>query len=272
MSANNLIVNVNKSSYMILKPKNKKITETNVTIKINGTELKQVKSARYLGLILDDKMNFKEQFNKLTKKLKEAINCLICTRNILNWKAKMMLYNALFKSHLEYGAVCYFDKLKKNQINQIIKLQKKAVRLIFRAPINSHTKNLFYYSKIIPVEKLYHYECTKLIYKNIHELYKEQQPEALRNLIINETCTRATRHSDGYNKIKIKKEFKKGNAIYDIISEWNSAERTIKDSGNLKSLKRQIKDRASEYEKCKKKDCVICKKDMNRDYEKYMKK
>ena len=62
---------------------------------ISGTDIMRVKEARYLGIILDDKLNFKEQFNKLIKKLKEAINCLICTRNILNWKAKMMLYSAL---------------------------------------------------------------------------------------------------------------------------------------------------------------------------------
>ena len=144
----------------------------------------------------------------------------------------MMLYNALFKSHLEYGAICYFDKLKKSQIEQITKLQKKAVRLIFRAPINCHTKRLFYHSRITPAEKLYHNECVKLVYKNINELYKDQQPETLAKLITDETNTRTTRHTDGYNKLKIKKEIKKGMAIYDIISEWNSAEIAIKESGD----------------------------------------
>ena len=157
-------------------------------------------------------------------------------------------------------------------MDQITKLQKKAVRLIFRAPINSHTKKLFYHSKITPVEKLYHYECVKLVYKNINELYKDQQPETLRKLIIDDTNTRTTRHIDGYNKLKIKKELRKGMAIYDIISEWNSAETAVKESGNFLSLKKQIKNNVSGYEKCKKKDCVICKKDQNRDYEKYMKK
>ena len=49
MSANDLIVNKAKSSYMILKPKNKKAFETTKTIKISGTEIIKVKEARYLG-------------------------------------------------------------------------------------------------------------------------------------------------------------------------------------------------------------------------------
>ena len=272
MSANDLIVNKGKSSYMILKPKNKKAIGTTETIKISGTDIMKVKEARYLGIILDDKLNFKEQFNKLIKKLKEAINCLICTRNILNWKAKMMLYNALFKSHLEYGAVCYYDKLNKSQLEQLKKLQKKAVRLIFRAPINSHTKNLFYYSKITPVEKLYHYEAVKFIFKNKNELYRDQQPEILRNLISNDPNIRTTRLTDDYYKIKIHRDYKKGHALYDIISEWNSAEVAIKASGNMQSLKWQIRNNIKSFEKCTQKECVICKKDLHRDYEKYMKK
>ena len=33
-----------------------------------------------------------------------------------------------------------------------------------------------------------------------------------------------------------------------------------------------MKNTIGGYEKCKKKDCAVCKKDQNRDYEKYMKK
>ena len=157
-------------------------------------------------------------------------------------------------------------------MDQLIKLKKKAVRLIFRAPINSHTRNLFYYSKIIPVEKLYHYEAVKFIFKNKNELYRDQQPERLRNLISNDPNTRTTRLTDDYYKIKIQREFKKGQALYDIISEWNSAEVAIKASGNMLSLKRQIRNHNKSLEKCPKKECVICKKDQNRNYEKYMKK
>ena len=157
-------------------------------------------------------------------------------------------------------------------MEQLKKLQKKAVRLIFRAPINSHTRNLFYYSKIIPVEKLYHYEAVKLIYRNKSELYRNEQPEILRNLISNDPNARSTRLTDDYYKIEVHGEFKKGQALYDLISEWNSAEIAIKASGNMQSLKRQIRNHNTSLVKCPKKESVICQKDQNKDHEKYMKK
>ena len=119
---------------------------------------------------------------------------------------------------------------------------------------------------------MYHYEAIKFIFKNKNELYRDQQPERLRNLISNDPNTRTTRLTDDYYKIKIQREFKKGQALYDIISEWNSAEVAIKASGNMLSLKRQIKNHYNSLEKCPMKECVICKKDLHRDYEKYMEK
>ena len=270
MSANDLIINKEKSSYMIITPKRKKNFETNKTIKIGNTEIQRVKHAKYLGLELDEKMSFLPQFNSLVKKLKVAINSLICTKDILNFKAKKMLYYSLFDSHLQYGVVCYFDKLNKRQIGVLKKLQKKAVRLIFRAPINSHTNNLFYYSKIVPIEKRYHFECVKLIYKNKNVLYRDKQPEAIKNLIENDKDNRQTRNTDDYYKLRIKSGYRKGQVFYNIISEWNKADKELKDCGNINVLKKAIKNYEKELRQCVINDCVICKKDCNRDYERYM--
>ena len=270
MSANELIINKEKSSYMVLTPKKQKKFETTKTLKIGTTEIKRVTEARYLGIIIDDRMTFRPQYDKLVKKLKEAINSLICTRNILNFKAKMMLYNALFRSHLEYAAITYYDKLKGNQIEVLKKLQKKAVRLVYRAPINCHTKKLFYYSEIIPVDKLYHFEAVKLMFKNKNELYKNKQPKTINEILTKECITRETRQSNDYYKIKINNEYKKGQAIYNITQEWNNADLELKQSGNIKILKRSIKEYNKNYKQCIKKDCVICLKDNHRDYLKYM--
>ena len=182
----------------------------------------------------------------------------------------MMLYNALFRSHLEYAAITYYDKLKGNQIEVLKKLQKKAVRLVYRAPINCHTKKLFHYSEIIPVEKLYHFEAVKLMFKNKNELYKNKQPKTINEILTKECITRETRQSNDYYKIKINNEYKKGQAIYNITQEWNNADLELKQSGNIKILKRSIKEYNKNYKQCIKKDCVICLKDNHRDYLKYM--
>ena len=110
---------------MLFKPQRKKI-EIQEKLLIDTTEITRVKNARYLGIIIDEQLNFKAQHAKLVSKLTEAVNALICVRDTLNYRSKIALYNALFKSHLEYCAMVYYDCLKKKQMDKLAKLQKKS--------------------------------------------------------------------------------------------------------------------------------------------------
>ena len=72
MTANKLLVNESKLAYMLFKPKGKREPTNLGQIIIKETEIKRVQHARYLGIIIDDRMSFKQQFNNLNKKLKSA--------------------------------------------------------------------------------------------------------------------------------------------------------------------------------------------------------
>ena len=122
----------------------------------------------------------------------------------------------------------------------------------------------------MPIEKLYHYEAVKLIIKNKNELIKDKQPIMLNRIITSNKKTRETRQSDNFFNIKINTEYKKGQAMYNILSEWNKANKELKQSGNIYSLKKEIKNNREILENCKTKNCEICKKNKNRDYERYM--
>ena len=245
-------------------PKNVKITEK---LKLDDMEVGKVNSARFLGIIIDDKLNFKEQFNQLKEKVNDGVRALMCTRNILNYKAKMLLYHAAIKSHLDYCSITYFDKLGIGQINELFALQKQAVRLIFRARKRSHTSKLFKLSKIIPVTRQYEIESIKFVSKYQNELTCSTQPLAIRELFakINESRTRKNS-----NMIKIPNEYKKGHCMYNLIDNWNKCKNDYKMAGNYWCLKNMIKeDTLEEIEDCTLKDCIICNFDKERDYEKY---
>ena len=142
MESNSLIINTEKTQAILFKPKSKPLNPTIGKIMLKNTEIKVVNQARYLGITIDNKLNFKKQFNILIKKLNTATRALLFTRKVLNYKAKMILYNSLFKQNLEYGCIAYFDKLTTTQINKITKLQKLALRLIFNTKPKVHTKKL----------------------------------------------------------------------------------------------------------------------------------
>ena len=95
MAANKLIVNKAKTSYLIIKPKGVKTQVINEKLEMGKAEIKQVNDARYFGVILDDNLNFKKQYETVKNKLENTVKAIICTRNLLNFKAKFQLYNAL---------------------------------------------------------------------------------------------------------------------------------------------------------------------------------
>ena len=123
MTANNLLINEKKSQYLLFKPTGTKTPKTTGKLFLKNAVLQRVSQAKYLGIIIDEKLKFKAQYEKLLIKLKEAVNALICTRTALNYKAKFMLYNGIFKSHTDYGAISYHDKLNNNQIENLERLQ-----------------------------------------------------------------------------------------------------------------------------------------------------
>ena len=120
---------------------------------LNNSAIEITEKANYLGIILDENLNFKPQFNSLHKKLTNATRALLTTRKFLNTPSKLLIYNSLFKSNLEYAAVAYFDKLTNTQIEKLAKLQKQALRFVFQTKPKVHTKKLFEATKIIPIDK-----------------------------------------------------------------------------------------------------------------------
>ena len=274
MAANKLIVNKTKTSFMILKPKGGKKFQITEKLKMGNVEINQVSEARFLGVILDDQLSFKKQYEVVKNKLENTVKALICTRNLLNYKAKFQLYNALFESHVNYCCIAYMDKLKKGQIEKLKSLQKKAIRLIFNAKQKSHTNKLFKLSNITPIQDIYENEALKFVFKNTSVLSSYHQPVAIRDILLQNTNHRQirTRFDDDDTKIRINNQYTKGQAIFDILDIWNNASYDIRNAGNLFSLKRMLKNKINtDMNECTTENCYSCRIDVHRDYSKYMK-
>ena len=212
MNANKLLINGKKTQFLLYKPKGKTKVQINEKLKIDDLEIEQVNHARYLGVIFDDKLNFEEQFNRIKSKLKDGVKALMCTRLTLNFRAKLLLYNGSIKSHIEYCSVAFFDKFNKTQINELYRLQKQAVRLIFNARKNVHSEKLFKLAGILPLTKMYEYEAIKVIYKYKQEPLSDTLPLAIKELIIPQNHESIRLYQD-QNKIKIPRSYKYGHSF-----------------------------------------------------------
>ncbi len=66
-NANKLTVNLNKTCYTTFETKKKKIPEFLNNLKINNVNIARVKSAKYLGVTLDENLNWEELVRETDK-------------------------------------------------------------------------------------------------------------------------------------------------------------------------------------------------------------
>ena len=261
--ANKLILNSDKTNFMIIKPPRKAYKEK-IQIKVHDMEIRETNSIKYLGVIFDNKLNFHDHIKYIETKLISTINMLICSRQIFNYKAKMLIYNSKFRPYIEYCSLIFMDKLTKTQIQKLQKLQKKALRLIFNTRYNSHTRELYIISKITPIKNLHQHEAIKFIHK-----FQDGKLPNMINEILEQNSERNLRATQD-TTLRYPPGLKKGDAFYNIMYEWNKTNEITRNCGSLYSLKKTLRNQVrEELEQCTINNCYMCTRDKNNNYLEY---
>ena len=103
LNANKLSLNYSKTKYLLIKPKTKTSQLCKFAVTIKGIELEKCQSAKYLGIILDENMNWEPHIQFLGKKLSQAVGIIAKMRHYLNQKNLINLYYVFFYSQILYG-------------------------------------------------------------------------------------------------------------------------------------------------------------------------
>ncbi len=105
---------------------------------------------KFLGLYIDPSFSFNFHAKQIHRKISSALYFMRTAKNILNTKALTSLYYSLIHSHLIY-AIQIWSTCSQHLINNLFKLQKKAIRIIHNLRYNEHTESFFKISKILPL-------------------------------------------------------------------------------------------------------------------------
>ena len=100
LDANKLSLNIDKTNYIIFHSPSVSIP-SDVVIKIGKKHIKRVKFVKFLGLLVDEHLNWKYHLIELSKKLARACGMFFKIRNLLPFDVLLCLYNALFLSFLQ---------------------------------------------------------------------------------------------------------------------------------------------------------------------------
>ena len=127
LNVNKLSLNISKTNVLLFNIRNKN-RNINMDLNINNIKVKQVSEIKFLGVIIDCKLNWKLQLNYVSSKLSRTIAILHKVKNKLNMKSLILLYNALFLSHLNYCSNIWRN-IFKSSLKNIFILQKKSNKM-----------------------------------------------------------------------------------------------------------------------------------------------
>ena len=98
-------------------------------MRINKKTITQTNKIKYLGIILDSTLSWKEHINKISSKMKRVIGLMYTIRPYVFNKTLRTLYYSSIYPHLIYGIEVWGSACNIT-LNRIVTLQKRAVRVI----------------------------------------------------------------------------------------------------------------------------------------------
>jgi len=111
---NKLTISTEKTKYIIFKSK----LEKNPTIKYNNEPIKRVKSFKYLGITIDEKLNFEEHIENIKSRIVKVGNKLATIANNkygLPIRLLKLYNNQIINAIGTYGASVWAHRLNENK-------------------------------------------------------------------------------------------------------------------------------------------------------------
>ena len=150
-------------------------------LRISGQQVPYTPTIKYLGVLLDHKLSFKEHITSLCDKIKKYIGIFYHIRHMLPEKCRRVLYFSFVFSYIYYCAEIYgnvtYSSLKSLQL-----IQNRALRALQYKnkyfPINKMHKDY----GILKIQDVVHYKQSKIIHSLLTGAKK--LPTVLKKVIV----------------------------------------------------------------------------------------
>ena len=249
--ANKLSLNVSKTNFIHFKTNNKKTDKIKITI--DSTNINPVDSSKFLGVIIDQNLNWNKHIIKITNQISRSLGIIKKFRNTLPSNVLFSLYNTLILPYISYCNVAWantFHTFEKNQcpwtstkttkIDKLFIIQKKALRACTNSHFLSHTKGIFHDLETLNIFDINRLQTALFMYR----LENDELPRSFKGFLNknNETHNYNTRTAFQFKPIKPILDINKFSIKYCGPKLWNSLNSNLQNSRTIKHFKNCYKN------------------------------
>lgn len=172
---NNMLLSPTKTHFMNFSLRGEAIFQRKIMFKciyciINGgqcaaqcSEVHPVESIKYLGVVLDSELKFKNHILNLKLKIIKILRLFYFLRNFCSSDLLRILYFSLVHSRLDYGIICWGGTYRSN-LQPIYVIQKNIVRIIGRKTKIDESFPIFCAFKILPLQYMFIYKVLRVFF------------------------------------------------------------------------------------------------------------
>ena len=163
LRTNRLSLNLKKTHIMIFGKKREGI-ENSLTTIIDGTQIEIVTQTKFLGIILDNGLTWKNHLLYLSQKLSKSIGILSRARKFLNKQTLLQLYYSFLYPYITYCNIIW-GNAPQTILWPIFRAQKRAIRIVENIRRRDSTKLAFKSLRILRLPEIYLFSVSIFVYK-----------------------------------------------------------------------------------------------------------
>lgn len=239
LSENNLFVNTKKTKAMLFS---KNENELNNKLKLFEDELEFITECKYLGIIVDHRLSFKQHATYIIGKINKKLGYFNRISENLSMWSRTLVYKSIIAPHFEYcPTILHYLNQGDKSILQI--LQNKGMRIILKVNQYTRIEVMLDALKFMNINQRLVYLNVVFIYKIIHKLL----PEYMFNKIkfVRDIHQYNTRSVNDIYVMRAKKTSTQNSLFYKGLVLYNSLPMSLKSIVTIKAFKREL----SEYVK-----------------------
>jgi len=237
---NLLKINPTKTKYMLLSTDRvgKMFDESGYHIQIGTTVIERVKKIKYLGIMVDDHLTFKEHANQIISRISFIIQYFYRCSQFLTMWSKIIVYNTLILPHFNYCSSVLF-MLNQNELGRLQKLQNRAMRIILSCNKYTPIKFMLECLEWLPITVYIRFNVMTLI----HKIRKGYAPSYLTKKVSynNNVHDYETRQRNHINIARKNKKLGQNSVFYKGFDVYNRLPEYIKNCSCILTFKKHLK-------------------------------
>jgi hypothetical protein len=237
LKLNKLSLNVKKTHYILFHCRQKKITN-NIQVKMDMNIIEQVKFTKFLGVIINENLTWNDHIDILKNKINKNLGVIRKVSHVLPCEVLYTLYNTLIHPYLDYCNIAWASR-PNTKLDELFRLQKKALRIIAKRKWNDHTSPLFKSKSILKLYDLNKLQVACFVYKGVRNLLSPSFHNYFTvNSVVHEHDTRI---SSSIHLLQSRTCVRQSSIKIHGTKIWNSIPQTTRQSLSVHIFKRKLK-------------------------------